>query len=171
MTDLSGISGQADSQSMGPTAPADNPTIMSNLVKGSARQTRQPQLSTSHVMAALHYFDATDKMLEKFSNDPDLGTKTIRSKVIEGLAGLMGGKILSITQAMNGLKEFPSDPQMQKMWVMKMLRMNAMAREKVITDFRAQGPVQQDPQLAQAEQQWSPDSHDQHMQGLMQQYG
>lgn len=159
-----------------PTAPKSGSQI-SDLVQSQGAPTKaNPQPSLEQTMAALHHFDAMIKQFQPVMNDPDIGKKSIRPKMLDVLASLMGSRVIKLPTAMSVIKDFPTDPREQKSWVQRLLKQNMMARENVIGHFRAQGPMQQQPQQegqspAMPGHQWSADSHEEHMKGLMGHYG
>lgn len=123
---------------------------------------QQPPAPThAQTVAALRHFHAITQELEALASDPDLGKADIKSKAIDGATKLVGMRILSPSQAVMQLGEFPTVPFQQKQWVAKQLSQAQRGANFVLDHHRvAHAGVKDMPQ-------GSPDDHMQDMAGMM----
>jgi hypothetical protein len=66
---------------------------------------------------------------------------------------------------MNGMKDLPDDPVGQKKWIEKTIANAQQAKQKIVSDYVSQGPGPEPQGPA-----WSPDTHKDHMGGLLASY-
>ncbi len=127
-------------------------------------QQGQPPPAPNHAqtVAALRHFHAINSELEALASDPDLGKADMKSKVIDGATKLVGMRIMSPSQAVMQLGEFPSAPYQQKQWVMKHLQANQKAADSVLDHHRVAHAGIQDMPAG------NPDDHTQDMNAMMQ---
>lgn len=155
-----------------PTAPP-NPSPgapgLASLVKqpGPAQSAARPQPTLDQTMAGMHYFDALMKEMKPIMADPQFGKASVKSKVMDGIANLIGSQILSLPQAMDMIKGFPSDPQEQKRVMMTTMKQLGMAKEMMFEHWRSQGQMEGDPMQ---DMKWGPENHGEHMTALMGHY-
>jgi hypothetical protein len=125
----------------------------------------QRQISKAQLQAGLHHFDAFRKAMTPILNSPQTGQANIRPKIFDASADLIGEKIFTVPEVMNGIKDLPDDPLDQKKWLQQKIMASVLAEKKLVHDYIAQGPQQQPD-----DSQWSPDSHGEHMGGLLDSY-
>lgn len=105
------------------------------------QQQQQPQQppapSHAQTVATLRHLHAISQELEALASDPDLGKADIKSKVIDGATKLVGMRILSPSQAVAELGEFPTQPFQQKQWVAKQLSQAQQGMNFVLDHHRA----------------------------------
>lgn len=126
----------------------------------------RPTPTHAQTVAGLHRCHEIEQATGRLLKDPDVGKKNIRPKVMEMGADLIGNKTMSLTEFMSGIQNFPSGDDFlgQKKWVEKLHQSQAQMQMALLQDH-SQAP----PEAADAEQ-WSPDSHAQHMGALMNHY-
>lgn len=91
-----------------------------------------PAPTSAQTVAALRHFAAITKELESALKDPDIGKADIKSKLIDGMTRLVGGRIMSAGQAVSQLATLPERPFEQKQWVMNHMQQAMQARDFVI---------------------------------------
>src|SRR5262249_26782956 len=77
-------------------------------------------------------FDAINKKLKVLLANPALGKSNIRSQLIEAVTELVGDRIVSPTQAVGQLSQFPDKPFDQKTWLANMYQQNQTAEMAVL---------------------------------------
>jgi hypothetical protein len=132
------------------------------------QQQQQGPHPYDQIMAAVHHFTEVNKQLYPLLKDPDLGFKNCRPKIFEATASLIGEGVMTLPDAMNGLKSLPDDPAGQKMWVMKLYSMNEQARDQMMDQYMASNPdVMSDMQNSTYD---AKKNHAQHMSAMMSRY-
>jgi len=125
-----------------------------------------PQNITKHqVIAGLHHLDAVQKAVSPLLRNPALGKSNIRPKLFDAMATLIGQGTMTVPEVINGIKDLPDDPFEQKKWLEQKMMQTAQAEQKLISDYIAQGPGPE-PQGPE----WSPETHKDHMAGLLGNY-
>lgn len=128
-------------------------------------QQPQPQPTAGQTMAALHRFGEIKFAMRSVMKDSNLGKTNIRPKLLDAASKLLASKVVSLPEIMNAIKGLPDDPFAQKSFVDK-LYVNADQAQQLVLQHHAAartGQVQEDP--------YSADTHQAHMDGLMQHYG
>jgi hypothetical protein len=127
----------------------------------------QPRHIPTHAqtVAALHRFREIESAVSRILKSPDVGRKNVRPKVLEMGGDLIGSKVMSLAEFMKGLQTFPAgeDPLAQKKWLERLYQ----------TQIQGQMTVLQDRAMAQEhgpDDQWSPETHDDHWAGMMKGY-
>ena len=137
-------------------------------VGGLVQQPQQARPAPTHaqVVAGLHRFHEIEIASQRLLKDPDVGKKNIRPKVLEMGADLIGKRIMTLSELMQGIKDFPGSDDIlgQKKWLQRLYQSNVQGQMALLQDH-ANAP----PEAADAAQ-WSPDSHDEHMGALISQY-
>lgn len=127
-----------------------------------------PAPTYAQVNAFLHRSQAINSVVKPMLKDPKLGRQDVRDKMIEGIGTLMGMGVMTMAEAMNVRKTFPSQPADQQLWVQKILDSTAMAKDMVMDQYlEAGGNWAEDG----AKGGWKPDSYGDDIQGLMKHYG
>lgn len=130
--------------------------------QGPQQQPQAPAPTHAQTVAALRHFHALNAELEALAADPDLGKADIKSKVIDGATKLVGMRIMTPSQAVMQLGEFPVQPFQQRAWVLQHLQQNKTAQDAVLDHHRtAHAGIENMPQ-------GSPDDHLNDMAGMMQ---
>jgi hypothetical protein len=150
----------AQPQAPQPQAPQGVP----GLVQPGAQQ--RPMPTHAQVVAGLHRFHEIELASGRLLKDPDVGRKNIRPKVLEMGADLIGRRVMSLPEFMTGIKDFPSAEDMlgQKKWLEKLFQSNVQGQVSLLQDHANAPP--EGPDAAQ----WTPDSHSEHMAGLISKY-
>lgn len=139
-----------------------------NQLGGLTQPQGQPRqlMTKDQVMAALHHFGAIQKQFGPLLKSPMLGKSNMRPKIFDKAAALIGERVMSVPEVMTGIKDLPDDPVGQKKWIEKLVGTAAIAERKVISDYVSQPPDGTELN----DHGWSPDTHRDHMQGLMARY-
>lgn len=129
-----------------------------------------PTLAPSHAqtVAGLHHFQAIENQLRLIMQNPKFGKDDIKSDVLDGLVRLIGSQDMKPTEAVETIKDFPVAPGLQRQWVEQKFMQVNQAREMMLMHRQASA-MQEDP-TAQPGTAWSPDSHGDHMAGLLGHY-
>lgn len=149
-------------------------SAIEGLVKGGGNpMQKRPQPTHAQVLAALHRFNAIRRVLKPILGDPDLGKKTVRPRLFDAAATLIGERMMTLPEVMNAMKDFPNDPQEQKIWLMRADQMQDMAEEKLVEDYRASAG-----ELGEGgwegltkDHGYSTDKHGDHLKSLLGHYG
>lgn len=124
---------QGAAQAMG-TAPTGSPQGMPpGAPQGGPMPPQQPPApSHQQTVAALRHFAAVEKELEPLIKDPDLGKTDMRPKAIDGVTKLVASGILTPTQAVDQLSQFPDDPFKQKQMLQQMYVQTIIGQKQVL---------------------------------------
>lgn len=166
MMDESGAPMQALTQGQ-PQAPQPQGNPLGGLTgapQGQPPQQAAPRISKDQVVAGLHHLTEFQRKFGPLLNSPLLGKDNIRPKIFDASATLIGEGTMTVPEVMNGIKSLPSDPLGQKKWLEMKLQQAAQAQKKLVSDYIAQGPGPEPQGGAGA---WSPDTHREHVSGLM----
>lgn len=129
-------------------------------------QQQAPAPTHAQTVAALRHFDAIKKELETLLKIPTLGKSDIKSQIIEGTTKLVGDRILTPAQAVMELSKVPDNPIEQKKWVQQNYMQTMQAENAVLEHHRAAFAGTD----GQQDQQYDPEQHAMHMDGLMSHY-
>lgn len=91
-----------------------------------------PAPSHQQTVAALRHFAAVEKELEPLIKDPDLGKTDMRPKAIDGVTKLVASGILTPTQAVDQMTQFPDDPFKQKQMLQQMYVQTIIGQKQVL---------------------------------------
>lgn len=158
-------------ESQGPQQPflqsnTPQPQQQANPLGGLAQAAPpQTKISKQQLMAGLHHLGAFQKQFSPLLKSPVLGKGNIRPKIFDAAAVLIGNGIFTVPEVINGIKDLPDDPVDQKKWLETKLLNTQQAEQKLISDYIGQGPGQDS-----VGPEYSPDSHREHMTGLMGNY-
>ncbi len=132
-----------------PAAPNPQPQPSSQgnpLAAGQNMQTPQappqrqmmqmPAPDHAQTVAALRHFHAITQELEALAVDPELGKSDLRDKLIDGATKLVGERIISPSDAVKQLGDFPDVPFQQKAWIYNHLQQAAQASSMVLDHHR-----------------------------------
>lgn len=145
----------------GPPGPQGNPLA----ALAAQQQAPPPPAPTrAQTIAAVHHFGQVKQAFSPIIDDPNLGQKNIRPKVMDAMSKLLGSKTLSLPDVMKAIKNLPEDPMEQKKFVDGIYQKNDQAQKMVLAQHAAA------PDNGQPQEDWSSDSHANHMAGLMQNY-
>lgn len=137
-------------------------------VGGLVQQAPQARPAPTHAetVAGLHRCREIEKASERLLKDPNVGKSNIRPKVLEMGADLIANHTMTLSQFMSGLQGFPSAEDLlgQKKWLERLRDTNIQGQVSLLQDH-ANAP----PEAADAPQ-WSPDTHDQHINSLISKY-
>jgi hypothetical protein len=151
-----------------PQTPQGQPGQAPNL-QAIAQRMQQPAPppapTKAQTVAALHRFGEIKQTIGEVAQDPNLGTKNIRPKLLDAASELLASKVLSLPEIMNAIQGLPDDPQKQKAFVINILRTADQAQKTVLAHHSMAPPEPDDAE------QWSPDNHNDQMAALMQKYG
>lgn len=132
------------------------------------QQPQQPAPTRAQTIAAVHQFGQIKQAMVPILDDPNLGMKNIRPKLLDSFSKLLASKTLTLPEIMKAVKALPDDPVQQKQFVEKIYTDNDKAQMMVL-GHHAMGPQQ--PQGSPEPEAWSQDNHANQMAGLVQQYG
>jgi hypothetical protein len=129
-----------------------------------------PTLAPSHAqaVAGLHHFAAIENQLRLIMQSPKFGKDDIKGDVLDGLVRLIGSQDMKPTEAVDTIKDFPVAPGLQRQWVEQKFMQVNQAREMMLAHRQATA-MGEDPN-APPSAAWSPDSHGDHMAGLLGHY-
>lgn len=128
----------ADQMPGTPAAVANPGDLQTNSLMGLVAPPAKP-LSHEQVSASLTYFHRVQDAMRELLDDPKLGESSVRTKLFEVCADLLGEGFVTMPQIMNQIKTFPPDPQDQKKWIEKRLANAQMAQQKVLAELSIQG--------------------------------
>lgn len=134
---------------------------MNPLERLMPQQRPTPQVSSGQAMAAVHRFSSIRSALSGVMADPKLGKENIRPKLLDAASKLLAGKVLTLPEVMNTVKDLPDDPVKQKQFVDRIYSVAGQATQAVLEHHRA-NPTQGE--------EWTPEDHEQQMSSLMGQY-
>ena len=144
--------------------PAAQPAAAGGQAPGQAA----PQISGEQVVAALRHFDAIKSEVGQVLKEPSLGKTNLKSKIIDGVARLVGERILTPAQAVEELAKVPTEPLQQLKWAKGMMT-QAQQAENVLLDHYGMS----NPHFGAVEDHFAGssagdrDSHTDHMSALM----
>ena len=141
------------------------PQQQQNPLGGLTQAAPQMKMTKAQLIAGLHHLSAFQKQFSPLLKNPITGKSNIRPKIFDAAATLIGEQIFSVPEVINGIKDLPDDPVDQKKWLELKLSNAAQAEQKLISDYIAQGPGQED-----QGPEWSKDTHKDHMAGLLGNY-
>lgn len=147
--------------------PAQGGNTLAQLAPQQQQAPQQPAPTHAQTVAAVHHTGQIKQALIPVLDDPNLGVKNIRPKILDMASKLLASKTLTLPEIMKAVKALPNDPVAQKQFVEKIYNDNDKA-QMLVLGHHAMGPQAQP---GQEPEQWSPDKHQDHMAGLMQQYG
>lgn len=126
----------------------------------------RPTPTRAETVAGLHRCREIEQASGRLLKDPDVGKANIRPKVMTMGADLIANRVMTLSQFMQGIKNYPSAEDFlgQKKWVERLLQSNLQAQMTLLQDH-SQSP----PEPPDAEQ-WSPDSHADHVASLIHKY-
>lgn len=140
---------------------------LAQLAPQQQQPTPQPAPTHAQTVAAVHQFGQIKQSMVPILDDPNLGLKNIRPKLLDSFSKLLASKTLTLPEIMKAVKALPDDPMQQKKFVEKIYNDNDKA-QMLVLGHHAMGPQQTD---GQEPDQWSSDKHQDYMAGLVQQYG
>lgn len=145
---------------------ASSPSIVPGQAAGQVPQTPAP--THGQTVAALRHFDAIRAELEALLKDPALGKSSLKSKIIDGMAKLVGSRIVTPGAAVAQLAEVPEKPFDQKKWLQQQL---VQAMTAKITVLQHHGNAYGGTPEHLIDKRSSPDDHLADMQALHGHYG
>lgn len=151
---------QAAPQQGQPQQPGANP--LAALM--AQQQQQQPAPTHAQTVAAMHRFGEIKSALKPVISDPNLGKSNIRPKLLDAASDLLGSKVLSLPEIMNAIKGLPDDPLQQKKFVESIYGNASKAQLAILQQHRG-ASLQGEPD------EWSPETHNDNIASLMQQYG
>lgn len=133
---------------------------------GAAEQQQAPAPTHAQTVAVMHRLGEIKSSLRPVMDDPHLGSKNIRPKLLDAASKLLAAKVVSLTDIMNEIKGLPEDPIEQKKFVEGLYNNATQGQAAILEQHRhADLPEGVGPD------EWTPDTHDDHIASLMQQYG
>lgn len=152
-------------------APAGANPLAALIAARSQAQQQPPAPTHAQTVAVMHRLGEIKSALKPVVNDPNLGTKNIRPKLLDAASKLLGSKVLSLTEIMNAIKGLPEDPLAQKKFVDGLYSTASQGQLAILEQHRnANLPEPGQPPDAGADE-WMPEGHNAIMDELMQQYG
>lgn len=124
----------------------------------------QVNMTKQQLIAGLHHLQSFSREFAPLLKNPKLGKANIRPKIFDAAATLIGAGIFTVPEVINGIKDLPDDPVDQKKWLEVKLINAQQAEQKLIADYIAQGPGQDEGP------DWSMDNHKDHVTGLLGSY-
>lgn len=137
---------------------------LATLAASQQQQAPPPVPTRAQTVAAVHHFGQIKQAMNEVMEDPNLGKKNIRPKLLDAMSKLLGSKTLSLPDVMKAIKGLPDDPLGQKQFVDNIYQKNDQAQKVILTNHASAPEGQQ-------QDDWSPDNHSNHMASLMQGYG
>ncbi len=104
------------------------------------QQQMPPPPSHQMTVAALRHFDAIEQETKGLLADPDCGKMDMKSKIIDGAAGLVARGIMTPTTAVDQLATVPKSPFDQKQWLEQHLMQAIQSADAVLTHYQMGGP-------------------------------
>lgn len=101
-------------------------------VPAQGQQPQTPAPTHGQTVAALRHFDAIQGELEALLRDPAVGKSNIKKKIIDGMARLVGDRIIMPGAAVQQLGEVPDKPFDQRKWLQQHLLQSVMAKVAVL---------------------------------------
>ena len=129
----------------------------------------QPVPTRAQTTAAVQRFGAIQSAMRMVMEDPEFGKANVRPAIMDAASKLLGSKLLSLPEIMNSIKDIPDDPLEQKSFVQNIYNNAKMAEASVLDHHGAavvSGKLPPDGGDA-----YDAGLHDQHMTGLLGQYG
>jgi hypothetical protein len=163
--DESGAPDRPFMQNGGIQPPIPQQNNLGRLMQGAGPPTRTTFITKHQLIAGLHHLSSFQKEFAPLLKSDEIGKTSIRPKIFDASAALIGQGIFSVPEVMNGIKDFPDDPADQKRWLQIKLGSVAQAEKKLVSDYISQGPG---PEPDGPE--WSLDNHKTHMTDLMRNY-
>lgn len=155
MTDLAALTQAAQEQ----TPP--NPQAVAGVANLVKQAHPRPVPTHAQTVAALHRFTEIEHAVKRVLKSQDVGRKNVRPQVLEMGADLIGSKVMSLAEFLKGMSSYPpaEDFLAQKKWLEKLFQAQVQGQMTVLQDrAQAQGGD---------EDQWTPDTHDDHFKALM----
>ena len=103
-------------------------------VVGQQQQQMQPP-SHQETVAMLQHISAFRRRLVAMLNDPEVGTKDMRSDVQDMMADLMADDYATLPEVMGLLKTVPTKPLEQKQWIEKSIRDDDQAIQAITNHY------------------------------------
>jgi hypothetical protein len=133
---------------------------------GAPPQAQQPPAPThQQTVAALRHFDAIQQELVGLLKDPDVGKSDVKSKIIDGMTGLVARRIVTPAGAVVQLGTVPDKPFDQKQWLLTHLQTVIQSSNNVL-DHHRMAFAGQDVDTTPP----NPDNHISDVAGLMSQF-
>lgn len=131
-----------------------------------AQQQQAPAPTHAQTVAVMHRLGQIKTALRPVMDDPHLGSKNIRPKLLDAASKLLAAKVVSLTDIMSEIKGLPEDPIEQKKFVEGLYNNATQGQTAILEQHRhADLPEGSGPD------EWTPETHDDHIASLMQQYG
>ncbi len=143
--------------------PQAQPNALAAMAPQMQQTPPQPAPTRAQTVAAVHQFGQIKQSMAPILDDPNLGVKNIRPKLLDSFSKLLASKTLTLPEIMKAVQALPEDPTEQKKFVEKIYQDNDKA-QMLVLGHHAMAPEQQGPD-------WSQDTHGDHMTSLVQQYG
>ena len=126
----------------GSSGSAETSPLQGAIQQGGPQGQGGPPPAPDHktTVAAIRHINAFDQRWRALLADPGIGTKSIRPKVYEVMADLMGDGYCTLPQSLTLLKSFPTDPLEQKQWLEKHVAQDEKAIEVLLDHHAAAFP-------------------------------
>lgn len=109
--------------------------------QGGAPQAGSFQMPNHQETAAvLQHISAFDRQWRDILGDPDIGKGSVRGRILDAMADLMGDGYCSLPQTMSLLKSLPTDPLEQKQWLEQHIQNDEKAMVAVLQHHAAGAP-------------------------------
>lgn len=158
-----------------PEAPQDGnpPPATGNAMQGGLGATQaggpppppQPMPTHAETVAALRHFHAISSELETILENPKAGKGDLKSEIIDSVTRLVSERVMSPAQAVMQLAGVPSEPPLQRKWLMDHLQ-NAEQAEVAVLHHRAMAAAGGQPDASE----YNSDDHVNLMGGLAAKY-
>lgn len=130
----------------------------------------QPAPTRAQTVAAVHQFGQIKAAMRPLLDDPNLGKANIRPKLLDTMSKLLANKTLTLPEIMKAVKALPENPMEQFNFVKKIYDDNDKA-QMLVLGHHAMAPQQQPSAGGPPADEWSQDTHADHMSSLVNQYG
>lgn len=156
-----------------PEAPQDGqpPQQPGNVLRGALGTPQaeapaaQPMPTHAETVAALRHFHAISSELEAILKNPKAGKGDLKSEIIDGVTRLISERVMTPSQAVMQLSTVPSEPLLQRKWLMDHLQ-KAEQSEVTVLHHRAIAAASGTPDASE----YNPDDHVNLMGGLAAKY-
>lgn len=107
----------------------------------------RPAPNFQMTVAALKHMRMFAQEWEKLLKNDDIGKVDIKGQFIEGMARLMGDRIVTLPQTLQMMKSFPENPLAQRQWVQEHYARDRAAKAMIMQQHAQAFPI---PDLSQA---------------------
>lgn len=102
---------------------------------GAGQQQQMQPPSHHETVALLQHISAFDRHWRQILEDPEIGKQSVKGKIYDAMADLMGEEYATLPQTMTLLKGVPDSPLEQKQWLEENVAKDQQTRAAVLNHY------------------------------------